>query len=71
MKYVLIDISRGDQFEKEFEDKDKDKALRQGELDFGKKTPADHCTEFYLLESVNPDEETENHLDGNIVKRWK
>lgn len=69
MKYVLIDVSRGDQFEKEFDNKEE--ALRQGELDFAKVTPADHCTEFYLLESINPDEEAENHFDGDIVKRWK
>lgn len=26
--------------------------------------------EFYILRSANTDPETENHLDGEIVKRW-
>lgn len=69
MKYVLIDVSRDDQFEKEFDNLEE--ALKQGELDFAKITSADHCTEFYLLESINPDEEAENHFDGNVIKRWK
>ena len=28
-------------------------------------------TAYYLLESVNPDEESDDHYDGDIIKRWK
>ena len=69
MKYVLIDKTRGDQFTKEFDNLEQ--ALKQSEIDFAHKTLSDHCTEFYLLESANPDEEAENHFDGNVIKRWK
>ena len=30
-----------------------------------------HTTAYYVLESVNPDEESDNHYDGNIIKKWK
>ena len=30
-----------------------------------------HTTAYYLLESVNPDEESDDHYDGDIIKRWK
>ena len=44
--------------------------LKQGERDFGYKSTKDHCTEFYVLESVNPDEDAVNHFDGDIIKSW-
>ena len=28
-------------------------------------------TAFYVLGSVNPDEDAPDHYDGDIVKRWK
>lgn len=30
-----------------------------------------YTTAYYVLESVNPDEESDNHYDGDIIKRWK
>ena len=68
MKYILIDETRGDQFTKEFESKEE--AIKQGDKDFSYKAKEDHCTAFYLLESVNPDEDAENHFDGDIIKEW-
>ena len=30
-----------------------------------------HTTAYYVLESVNPDVESDDHYDGDIIKRWK
>ena len=30
-----------------------------------------HTTAYYVLESVIPDEESDNHYDGDIIKKWK
>ena len=30
-----------------------------------------NCEYFYILESVNPDKESENHYDGNYAKIYK
>ena len=44
----------------------------QAEIDFSYLTKADikEREAFYVLESINPDEEAENHYDGEVVKRW-
>jgi hypothetical protein len=70
MRYIIIDVSRGDMFTKEYEDKAE--ALKQAEIDFSYLTKADikERSDFYVLESANPDEEAENHYDGEVVKRW-
>lgn len=68
MKYVLVDMTRGDMFTEEFEDKQN--AIDYGDRMFSYKTKADKCTEYYLLESADPDEESEQHLNGDIIKRW-
>lgn len=70
MRYIIIDVKNGDIFNKEFETKEE--ALRQAEIDFSYLTKADkkERSDFYVLESINPDEEAENHFDGTEVKRW-
>ena len=72
MKYVLIDqIKNSDCFTSEFETKEE--AIKGGELAFQYLSEQDkaHRAEFYILKSINPDEDAENHFDGDIVKRWK
>lgn len=71
MKYVLVDqIKNGDCFMNEFEIKEE--AIKCGGLAFQcmSKQDRERRSEFYVLESVNPDEEAENHLDGDVVKSW-
>lgn len=70
MKYIIIDVKKGDMFNKEFDNKAE--ALKQAEIDFSYLTKADikEREAFYVLESINPDEEAENHYDGEVVKRW-
>lgn len=70
MKYILVDETKTDMFTKEFDDKQK--ALEEGEREFALLTSFDKKRRlgFYVLESINPDEDAENHFDGNIIKQW-
>lgn len=68
MNYIIMDEKNGDLFNKEFSTKEE--ALRRAEIEWGYLTDKEKKdrTAFYVLESVNPDEEAENHFDGNIIK---
>jgi hypothetical protein len=46
---------------------------RNGGEQWGQLTEHDqqHRTAFYVLESINPDEDAPDHYDGEIIKRWK
>lgn len=69
MQYVLVDVSNGTQTVKEFETQRE--GLAQGDIDFSAKTPEDHCTDFYLLKSNNPDNsEAPDHLEGPVIRSW-
>lgn len=69
MRFVLVD-NKGDIFTKEFATKEE--AIAQGKIDWSHLTEKEQKNrkEFYVLESVNPDEEAINHLDGNPVYIW-
>lgn len=71
MKYLLIEEATNDSFVQEFNTEIE--ALTQGEIDWQRMTDGDKKSRkaFYVLESINPDEEAENHYDGNILKKWK
>ena len=71
MKYIIIDFKDGDFFADEFDSKDE--ALREAEEQWEQLTKRDRERReaFYVLESINPDEDAPDHYDGNIVKRWK
>ncbi len=71
MKYIIMDFKDGDFFTDEFNSKEE--ALQEAgeqweQLD---KYDQQHRTAFYVLESVNPDEDAPDHYDGEIIKRWK
>lgn len=70
MRYILIDDCKEDMFTKEFDNAED--AIAEGEKDFSMLTKVDKKRRagFYVLESVNPDEEADNHFDGNIIKQW-
>lgn len=70
MKYILIDVKNGDMFDKEFSTREE--AIKQADIEWNHLSKADkeHTEAFYILESVNPDEDAENHYDGNIVKDY-
>lgn len=71
MKYIVIDCKNGDEFTEEFETKEEAinyaDANWNGLSDYDKK----QRDNYFVLESVNPDEEAENHFDGDIVKAYK
>lgn len=71
MKYIIVDIKDGDRFTSEFvslADAEKEFKKQWNMLsDSGKK----RRDAFYLLESVNPDPESANHFDGNVIKEYK
>lgn len=70
MKYILVDQTTTDAFTEEFETKEE--AIAAGDRQFNYLTESDlkERTAFYVLESINPDEEATNHFDGEIVKEW-
>ena len=71
MKYVLIDDCQTDIYTEEFNDLEA--AIKEGNNQFERLTKTDlkRRKAFFLLETVNPDPEAENHFDGDIIKTWK
>lgn len=70
MKYILVEATKSDCFTEEFNNKKE--AIKEADYKFNQLTKFDlkSIREFYVLKSVNPDEEAENHFDGDIVKRY-
>ena len=67
MKYIIIDQTKTDWFTTEFDSKERAIKEAQKQWDWLTASDRERREAFYVLESVNPDEEAENHLDGNIV----
>ena len=69
MRYIVVDEridGTGDIFNDEFDDLDE--AISEAEFQWERQTFREKKTRrIYVLESVNPDVEAENHDDGNIV----
>ena len=72
MKYILFDKrDDGQIFTEEFENKEE--AIRMADITWERyitDTEKRHIVEFYVLESVNPDEDAEDHWDGNYAKLY-
>ena len=70
MKYILFDKrDDGQIFTEEFENKEE--AIRRADITWERYITDNekrHIVEFYVLESVNSDEDAEDHWDGNYVK---
>ena len=71
MKYLVNDIKKTGWFVNEFDSKEE--AIKYAKYDFGhmSKTDQEASSEYYVLESVNPDEDSENHYDGDVIYRLK
>ena len=67
MKYIIWNEINHDVFTKEFNTKEE--AIKQAHYDWNKMATSDkkRSSSFFVLESVNPDEEAENHYDGDII----
>lgn len=72
MKYILFDKrDDGQIFTEEFDNKEE--AIRRADITWERYITDNekrHIVEFYVLESVNPDEDAEDHWDGNYVKLY-
>lgn len=72
MKYIFVrEFNNGDEYIKEFDSKEE--AVKFGDQDWHHTTDSERrkCKYCYVLESDNPDEDDENHFDGNPVFTWK
>lgn len=71
MKYIVIDTRKNDEFTKEFDKADE--AIKFADYEWSRMTSHDkkECAAYYVLESVNPDEDADDHFDGNPVKVFK
>ncbi len=67
MKYIVFDDCGTDVFTKEFDNKEQAMKEAQNEWDMLTSTDLKRRKGFYVLESANPDEEAENHFDGDII----
>ena len=67
MKYIVIDERKNDFFTEEFESKDE--AIKTAKSDWDRRTEHDkkRTVAYYVLESVNPDEDADDHFDGNPI----
>lgn len=70
MKYIFIDEVRGDIFSQEFETESEAIAQADGEWHLMANCDKKKRNSFYVLESINPDEDAVNHFDGNVIKSW-
>lgn len=71
MKYIVMDYRDGDLFTEEFSTAEE--AIVAAEYGWNHLTDNEKSEreEFFILKSINPDDDAENHLDGDIVRRWK
>ena len=68
MRYIVFDERKnGELFTEEFEDRDE--AIKTAEYDWDRRTEYDkkRTDRFYVLESINPDEDADDHFDGNPI----
>lgn len=70
-KYILIERTGNEQVTSEYDDKfEALSELHTGWLHMSR-ADQEKVTDFYVLESANPDEDADNHLDGDFVERVK
>ncbi len=70
MKYIVMDQTKTDLFNTECATLAE--AIKEADKQFSYLTDADKKkrTAFYVLESVDPDEDSERHFDGDIIKQY-
>lgn len=71
MKYIVIDYCDGDVFTSEHETKKEAIAAAETGWNSFSEYDKNRRESFYVLKSVNPDPDGENHLDGNIIMQFK
>lgn len=73
MKYIVINKMSNimDIEAKEFATAEDAIAYADNDYNLMSDNDKKHLEYYYILESVNPDEEAENHFDGDTVKTYK
>ena len=73
MKYLVLSKFKGsmDECHEEFETLEKAVSFADEEYNHLCEKDLRNCEYYYILESVTPDEEADDHLDGNIIKSYK
>lgn len=71
MKFIAIEETKEDMFTKEFESKEE--AITYADMMWSKTSDNDkkNVFSFYVIESKNPDVESDDHFDGDVVKSYK
>lgn len=71
MKYLIVDEHKNETFVKEFETKEE--AIKEADWEWNHLNENDKKSRqaYYILESVNPDPDAENHFDGDPIKEYK
>lgn len=71
MKYLVIEETETDCFVEEYATRQE--AVMEADDRWRKMTYYDkkRAKSFYVLESVNPDEDAPDHLDGDPIKEYK
>lgn len=72
MRYLVIDQNtKYDEFVEEFNTKEEAITFADNEWKGMVKADRDKRVAFYILESVDPDPESDDHFDGDFVKIYK
>ena len=72
MKYILIDqIKNGDMFTEEYNDLEQARAAADRQFSSLSAHDKARRESFFVLKSVNPDEEAMDHFDGDPVYTLK
>lgn len=71
MKYIVIDGNNGDEFIDEFSTKDEAIKAANNAWEHLTESERSHRDYFFILESVNPDEDAADHYDGDFIKVYK
>ena len=71
MKYIVIEEHEIDTFTEEFDNKEE--AIKWADDMFSHLCSADRkrIKSYYILESVNSDEDADDHYDGDCIKIYK
>ena len=71
MKYLVIENKKCDEFVHEFDSREEAIKYAKDDFEHMHKLDQKSCRQYYVLESINPDEDSENHYDGNIILSLK
>jgi len=67
MKYIVVYDTGTDCFTDEFNDKDEAIAFANMKWEHLTEMEKEKASEFYVLDSINPDEYADNHFDGTPI----